>query len=225
MKKLPTILLYTFLGLSGAWLVVLALGLFNVFNLTAIAGANFNYIWAFIILLVALGLYILFMFAEKWRSWVVPNWFKCLFYVAFFVFTNVYYFFGLYQTIAGVVIFDICLAALLNIVAVSLFYNTQKDNKNAVKTTDKFLCFSTFCYAVTGATIYQVISLIVKVIAKSQGVLATLAIVVTELSIFIAVSLLFALFFALSMKGKRKFVNACLVKYLPVSEYKNNKSK
>ena len=173
MKKLPTILLYTFLGLSGAWLVVLALGLFNVFNLTAIAAEGFNYIWAFVIVLVGLGLYILFMYMEKWRNWVVPTWFKCLFYVAFFVFTNVYFVFGLYQTVAGVVVFDICLAALLNIAAVSLFYNTQKDNKNAVKTTDKFLCFSTFCYAVTGATVYQIISLLVKVIAKSKGLFAT----------------------------------------------------
>lgn len=225
MKKLPTILLYTFLGLSGAWLIVLTLGLFNVFNLTAIAGANFNYIGAFVIVLVGLGLYILFMFAEKWRSWIVPTWFKCLFFVAFFVFSNVYYFFGLYQTIAGLVIFDICLAALLNIAAVSLFYNTQKDAKNAVKTTDKFLCFSTFCYAVTGGVVYQVIALLVKVIGKTQGLFASLALVVTELSIFVAVSLVFALFFALSMKGKRKFVNACLVKYLPASDYKNNKTK
>lgn len=225
MKKLPTILLYTFLGLSGAWLVVLALGLFNVFNLTAIAGSTFNYIWAFVIVLVGLGLYILFLLAEKWRNWIVPVWFKCLFFIAFFVFTNVYYLFGLYHTVAGIIVFDICLASLLNIAAVSLFYNTQKDAKNAVKTTDKFLCFSTFCYAITGAVVYQVISLLVKVISKTKGILATLSLVVTELSIFIAVSLLFALLFALSMKGKRKFVNACLVKYLPASDYKNNKTK
>ena len=114
---------------------------------------------------------------------------------------------------------------LISILSVSIFYNTQKDNKNTVKTTDKFLCFSTFSYAITGAVVYQLISCLCKVIAKTQGIFATLALVVTELSIFVAVSLVFALFFALSMKGSRKFINACLIKYLPASEYKNNKSK
>lgn len=225
MKKLPTILLYTFLGLSGAYLLVLTLGLFNVFELTAIAGKSFNYIVAYVVLLVALAIYILFMFAEKWRSWIVPAWLKSLFFVAFFVFTNVYYFFGLYQTLAGIIVFDVCFASLMNIVAVSLFYNTQKDAKNAVKTTEKFLCFSTFSYALAGGVFYQVISLAIRIIAKSTGIFASIALVVTELCIFIAVSLLFSLFFALSMKNKRKFVNACLVKFIPVSEYKNNKTK
>ena len=225
MKKLSTILLYTALVLSGAWLVVLTLGLFNVINLTAVAGKNFNYIAAYIIVIVGLALYILFMFIEKWRKLIVPAWFKNLFYVAFFVFTNVYYFFGLYQTIAGLIVFDVYLACLLNIAAVSLFYNTQKDSKNAVKTTEKFLAFSSFSYAVSGAVIYQVISCLCKVLAKTEGLFASLAMVVTELCIFVFVSLLFALFYALSMKGSRKFVNACLIKYLPASDYKNNKSK
>ncbi len=225
MKKLPTIILYTALGLSCAWLVLLALGVFEVFNLASIAGANFNYIGAFVIVIVALVLYIGFMLIEKWRSLSIPNWFKTLFYIAFFVFTNVYYFFSLYSTTAGLIIFDIYLACLLNIAGVSVFYNTQKDSKNAVKTTDKFLCFSTFCYAVTGGVVYEVISCLVKVIANAQGLFASLSLVVTELSIIMAVSLVFALFFALSMKKDRKFVNACLVKYIPISDYKNNKSK
>lgn len=225
MKKLPTILLYTFLGLSCAYLLVLTLGLFNVFELTAIASESFNYIVAYIVLLLALAIYILFMLAEKWRSWIVPAWLKSLFFVAFFVFTNVYYFFGLYQTLAGIIVFDICLASLLNIVAVSLFYNTQKDSKNSVKTTEKFLCFSTFCYAITGGVFYQIIALAIRLISKSSGLLSSIALVITELCILIAVSLIFALLFALSMKGKRKFVNGCLVKYIPVSEYKNNKTK
>ena len=225
MKKLSSILLYSFLALSGAWTVLLTLGVFGVLNLTAVAGQSFNYVWALVIVLVGLALYIVFMFVEKCRSWVIPSWFKCLFYVAFFVFTNVYYFFGLYSTIAGLICFDIYLACLLNIGAVSLFYNTQKDNKNAVKTTEKFLSFSCLSYAMTGAAVYQIISCTVKVIAKATGLLAGLSIVVTELSVFLFVSLLFALCFALSMKGSRKFVNACLIKYLPVSEYKNNKSK
>ena len=37
------------------------------------------------------------MFIEKWRNLIIPNWFKNLFYVAFFVFTNIYYFFGLFN--------------------------------------------------------------------------------------------------------------------------------
>lgn len=225
MKKLSTILLYTALVLSGLWIVMLSLGLFNVLDYSKVVGENFNYIWAYVIVIVGLLLYIGFMFIEKWRNLIIPNWFKNLFYVAFFVFTNIYYFFGLFNHIASLIVFDIYLASLLNILAVSLFYNTQKDAKNMVKTTDKFLVFSTFAYSLTGSLIYFVIVSLIKVIAQTNGIFASLALFVTEASVMIVVSLVFALIFAMSMKKQRKVVNACLIKYNPVSNYKTNKNK
>ena len=220
MKKLSTILLYTFIALSGVWVILLALGAFNVLNVASIAGTNFNYVIALILVIVGLLLYVGFMFVEKIRQIVIPAWFKCLFYVAFFVFTNVYYLFGLYHTIAGILVFDIYIAFLFNILGVSLFYNTQKDEKNVVKTTDKFLVFSTFAYAGVFEFVYMLIATLVKVIAKYNGVSAMLSVIVTELSVMILVGFIFAFVMVLSLKKEKRFVNACLIKYLKDNGYK-----
>ena len=212
--KLSNILLYTALALSGVWIVLLTLGAFKVFDLSALAGKNFNYIAAYVIVIVGLLLYIGFMFIEKIKGLIIPEWFKNLFYISFFIFTNVYYFFGLYGTIAGLIIFDVCLACLLNIAAVSIFYNTQKDEKNSVKTTNKFLSLTTFSYAVSGGTIYLIIAGIIKIISKSSALLSSLAILVTEMSVILFVSIIFALMFILSMKRERRLINSCLIKYI-----------
>ena len=225
MKKFSNILLYGALGVCGAWTIVLALGAFGVFSLAQVAGAHFNYVWAFVIVAVCLLCYIAFMFVEKIRNLVVPDWFKCLFYLAFLVFTNVYYFFSLYHTIAGVLVFVIYLSMLFNILAVSLFYNTQKDAKNIVKTTDKFLVFSAFSYATLGVVVYEVISLLVKVIAKDSSVLSGAPMILTEIAAMLCVNFIFAIIFAMSLKKTKKFINACLIKYNQVSDYKTNKTK
>jgi len=225
MKKFSNILLYGALGVCGAWTIVLALGAFGVFSLAQVAGAHFNYVWAFVIVAVCLLCYIAFMFVEKIRNLVVPDWFKCLFYLAFLVFTNGYYFFSLYHTIAGVLVFVIYLSMLFNILAVSLFYNTQKDAKNIVKTTDKFLVFSAFSYATLGVVVYEVISLLVKVIAKDSSVLSGAPMILTEIAAMLCVNFIFAIIFAMSLKKTKKFINACLIKYNQVSDYKTNKTK
>ncbi len=214
MKKLNNILLYSAIVLSGLWIIMLSLGMFEVFNLYKVAGTNFNYWWAFAIVIVCMLLYIGFLFIEKIKNLDIPAWFKNLFYVAFFVFTNVYYLFGLYHTIAGIVIFDICFAALINILAVSLFYNTQKDAKNAVKTTDKFLVFSCFCYSSAAILIYQLIVGICKCFAKKLIITNIAALFVTEISTMLCVTFVFAIIFTLSMRGSRRLVNNCLIKYL-----------
>lgn len=214
MKKLSTALLYSALALSAVWIILLSLGMFEVLDYSSVTKSGFNYLVAFIIVVLCMLLYIGFMFVEKIRNLDIPAWFKSLFYVAFFVFTNVYYFFGLYQTIAGLVVFDIYFTCLMNILAVSLFYNTQKDAKNTVKTTDKFLVFSCFCYSATAILIYQLIGAAVKCIAKTSGLFASLALVVTEVSTMLCVSLIFAVMFTLSMKKSRRLVNNCLIKYI-----------
>lgn len=223
MKKPSTFLLYFALTVSGLWAILLALGAFGVLPISAIAGSHFNYIWALVIVVVGLLFYVAFLFIEKIKNLIIPDWFKCLFYFAFLVFTNVYYLFSWYHTIAGILVFDAYLAVLLNIAAVSLFYNTQKDAKNIVKTTDKFLVFSCFAYACTGIVVYQLISLLTKVICKSTGAIAGLPIVVTEIAIMLFITFVFALMFALSLKKSKKLINNCLVKYNSVSDYKTSK--
>jgi len=225
MKKLSNILLYGALCISGVWTILLALGAFGLIPIQSIAGSHFNYVTALVIVVAGFVLYFVFMLIEKIRNLIIPNWFKCLFYFAFLIFTNVYYLFSWYHTIAGMLVFDAYLAVLLNIGAVSLFYNTQKDAKNIVKTTDKFLVFSCFAYSALGIVFYEIVSLLVKVFSKQTGLLFGLAFVVTELSIMLCISFVFALVFALSLKKKKAFINGCLIKYNNTSEYKTNKNK
>ncbi|MBQ8468166.1 MAG: hypothetical protein IJ542_00220 [Clostridia bacterium] len=225
MKKLSNILLYGALGVCGAWTILLALGAFGVLNIASIAGSHFNYVWALVIVVVCLLCYVAFMFVEKIRNLIIPDWFKCLFYLAFLIFTNVYYLFSWYHTIAGTLVFVAYLAVLFNILSVSLFYNTQKDAKNIVKTTDRFLVFSAFSYASLGIVIYEVIALLVKAITKSTSVLSGAAMIVTEISLMLCVNFVFAILFAMSLKKTKQFINACLIKYNQVSDYKTNKNK
>jgi len=225
MKKLSNVLLYGALAVSGVWTILLTLGALGLIPIAAIAGSHFNYIWALVIVVAGLLLYIVFMFIEKIRNLIIPNWFKCLFYLAFFVFTNVYYLFSWYHTVAGTIVFDVYLAVLLNIAAVSVFYNTQKDAKNIVKTTDRFLVFSCFAYASLGAVVYELISLVIKVISNGTGLLYGLPFVVTEIAVMLCVNFVFAIIFALSLKKTKAFINGCLIKYNTTSDYKTNKEK
>lgn len=213
MKKLTSVILYSALVLSGLWIVMLALGMFQVLDYSSVIGAGFSYWWAFAIVIVCMLLYIGFMFIEKWRNLNIPVWLKNLFYVAFFIFTNVYYFFGLYSKIWSIILFDICFACLVNILSVSLFYNTQKDEKNTVKTTEKFLVFTCFSYSSMIILVYQLIVGLAKCIAGTSGILSNLALMVTEVSTMLCVTFVFAILFTLSMKKSRKFINSCLIKY------------
>lgn len=218
MKKLSKILLVSSIVLSVGWVIVLALGLFNVLNYSAVIGTHFNYIAGFTIVILGLLLYIAMMFIEKWKNLIIPIWFKNLFYVAFFVFTNIYYFFGLYNTLAGLLIFDVYLAILINILSVSIFYNTQKDSKNLVKTSDKFLTVSCCSYSFAAILIYQVLSCVCKIIANNDTPFGSIAAFVAESSIMILVSLIFAIMFTLSLKRNRVLINKCLIKHIPADK-------
>lgn len=223
MTKTTKIFIYSALAISAIWAVLLAFGAFGALPISSIAGSHFNYVGALVVVIVSILCYVAFLFVERIRNLTIPEWFKILFYIAFMVFTNVYYLFSLYHTIAGIVLFDIYLAVLFNILSVSLFYNTQKDSKNVVKTTDKFLVFSCFCYATMMTLIYQLISVLVKVIVSSTEIVASLAMIVSEMSIMLFVCFVFALLFTLSLKRTRKFINGCLIKHVVVSEYRTKR--
>ncbi len=223
MKKLAEFLIYAAIVLSGVWLILLALGVFGVINTAAFASADFNYIWALIIVVVGIALYALFAVLEHRRGLTVPNWFKNLFYIAFFVFSNIWYYFGLYSTIWGLIVFDAYLAIILNILSVSLFYNSQKDAKNMVKTTEKFLVLTCFSYAATGALIIEILSCMIRVICGYSGITASLAMFVTEACTMLVVCFIFALLFSQSMRKTKQLINGCLIKVDPVVPTRSKK--
>ena len=223
MTRTSKIFIYSSIAISAIWAIFLALGVFGALDDKSIAGAHFNYIAALIIDIVGILFYVGFVFVEKIRNLTIPEWFKVLFYIAFLVFTNVYYLFSWYHTIAGLIVFDVYIAVLFNILAVSLFYNTQKDAKNVVKTTDRFLVFSCFAYAGLMTLVYQLISVLVKLLSNSTDVIASLAMIVSEMSVMLFVGFVFALLFAISLKRTRRLVNACLIKHVVINEYRTKK--
>ena len=96
------------LGLSG-WIEIfvfvltaldltfLLLGIFNVVRPECLTRDTFSYIVAFVLLGVCLLLFIALMLTEKLGKFSLPGWLKCVLYVGFFVFSNIYYYFGFHS--------------------------------------------------------------------------------------------------------------------------------
>ena len=82
---------------SVVHLIVLTLGLFGTITLNVYE--EFNYIFAYILVVLSLALFILSFFITKIKGLVVPAWFRIMFYIAFFLFTNTYYIIGGYRNI------------------------------------------------------------------------------------------------------------------------------
>lgn len=211
--KLTSILLWTVLGLSLVHLTFLLLGLFGVVTPDVLNRDSFSYILAFVLVGICLALYIIFMFIEKAQKMIIPEWFKAVFYVGFYIFTNVYYYFGLFGTLAGLIAFYVYLAFVLNIIAVSVFYNTQKTENNILKSTTTFTTITTFTYAVAGGTLLEIIISSFKLMFAKNSIYSTLSMVVVDMCVMILVSLVMAIIFAVSLNKQKKIINGCLIKY------------
>ena len=211
--KLSSVLLWAVLGLSLVHFTFLLLGLFGVVTPACLERSSFNYILAFALVAICLALYILLMVIEKKKKMVMPEWFKNVFYIAFYVFTNVYYYFGLYGTLAGLIVFYVCLAFVLNIIALSIFFNTQKTDTNVLRTTNTFTALTTFTYAVAGGALIEVVISAFKLIFFKNSVFASLSMVIIDMCIIILVSLIMSIIYGASLSKKKTVINGCLIKY------------
>ncbi len=210
--KFSDILLYTVLALSVVHIIVLMLALFNVFTADFLKENNFNYIVAFVLVAICLALYICFLAIEHKNKLVFPEWFKIVFFIGFFVFTNVYYFFGLFSHLASLIIFNLALAFVINIIALSVFYNTQKTN-NVLKATPTFTALSTFCYSVSFGAILETIICAFKLIVAKNSVFSTMSMVIIDMCILLFVSAVMALVYGISLSKQKVAINSCLIKY------------
>ena len=93
-QKPSFITLLVSLVLSVAHLVILFLGVFGVLVPDWHIFSNFNYLIAFCLIAVNFILVIVFMVIEKHKLLDIPEWFRVVFFIGFFVFTNIYYLFG-----------------------------------------------------------------------------------------------------------------------------------
>lgn len=198
------------LSFSLIHLLILTLSLFNVFNLSL--PADFSYIGAYILMIISFALYIVGFWIETIKTLKIPTWIKVTFYIALYIFTNVYYILGLYQNFAFLLIFIVFMAAFLNIIALSVFFNITKDDKNKVKTTTKLLTFNVSAYAVALCSLALFITSIIKVIFGVHFTLSALLTFVIEMSVMLVVCAIFNTIFALSHKKTKRILNACLIK-------------
>lgn len=197
---------------TGVHLLLISFNLFGISNFSV--PENFNYVTAYILALCCLALYIFGFSISKFKSVVFPAWLRIMFYIAFFLFTNTYYMAGLYLTKVGLIIFYAYFAFLINILSVSIFYNIQKDEKNRLKASNKYITFSVLCYSLAFSTIVQFLISAVKVIFFKTALTTTLLYFVISMASMIVVNIGLYIAFYISLKNTKKFINACLVKHI-----------
>lgn len=195
--------------LSALHLTFLLLNLFNVFNIKVLDRSTFNYIIAFILLGVCLILYFLLMLLEKVWKFNMPNWLKCMFYIGFFVFTNIYYTFGLFEIFWTIIAFYVYLGFILNIISLSVFFNLQKTDNGIIKTNNVFVATFIFCASVATATLIEIIIASIKLLTNASLLATTF---IANLCAIILVSLLMSTMFYLSLAKSKKIINKCLIK-------------
>ena len=195
---------------TGVHLLLVSFNLFGITNFSI--PENFSYVFAYILSLGCLALYIFGFSISKFKSIVFPAWLRIMFYIAFFLFTNTYYLAGLYLNKVGIVIFYAYIAFLINILSVSIFYNAQKDEKNRLKASNKFITFSVLCYSLAFSTVVQFVISAVKIFFFKTGCTTTLSYFVISMSSMLVVNIALYIAFLVSLKKTKKFINSCLVK-------------
>ena len=195
---------------SGIHLLLIT---FNLIGITKFElYSSFNYILAYILVIACLALYIMGFYVYHFSRIYMPAWFRMLFYIAFFLFTNVYYICNWFNTIVGLIFFYAYISFLVCIISLSVYFNTQKDEKNKLKIAPKSLVTSVFYYSIAGNALIQFIVNLVKVIAFKNYEFSTLSIYLIEFGVMIGVTSIVTFMFAISLAGTKKFINACLIK-------------
>lgn len=198
------------LALTVAYLLVISLNLFGAINLNFYSG--FNYIVAYVLAVVCLALYIVGFFVSKFKRISFPKWLRVCFYVAFFLFTNLYYLFNLHTNIFGIVVIFAYIAFLINIVAVSVFYNIQKDENHKLRTSRKFISTSVLLFSLGAMFVIETFICAIKSFFFAKAAVATITTVMIELCSMLFVTLVMYVIFNISLAKSKRLINACLVK-------------
>lgn len=209
-RKPSLLVLSLSLGLSVGFLVLVCLGLFGVVVPSWIKANNYNYMIALLLVVLNLVLDIVFMVIETKNKLDIPEWFRVVFFIGFFIFTNVYYYFGLYSIIYTEILFYVYLAVVFAVLSISIFFNVQKNENNMVKTTNAYAAVSTFTYSTSMFLIFETIVALVKIVSNTaENALLTFLI---SSCTCLFVSLIISVLFYKSLTGKKKFINACLIR-------------
>lgn len=198
------------LAFSCVHLLLLTL---NIFGVTRFAlPENFNYIVAYILSILCLCLYVFGFYLYRFTHLYIPSWFRMLFYIAFYIFTNLYYVLGLFGSVLGLIFFFAYIGFLTCIICLSIYFNTQKDEKNKLRVASKSLVSSVFFYSVAGCAIVQFVINLIKVIFFNSYKFTTLSAYLIEFGTMISICSIVSILFALSLARTKTFINACLIK-------------
>lgn len=198
------------LVLSGIHLLLLTLNLFGATHFELYS--SFNYAIAYILVIASLVLYICGFYVYHYSRIYMPAWFRMLFYIAFFLFTNVYYILNWFNSLVGLIFFYAYISFLACIISLSIYFNSQKDEKNKLKIASKSLITSVFFYSIAGNAMVQFVVNLVKIIAFPNYEFSTLPTYIIEFGTMISMTAIVTVAFALSLAGTKKFINACLIK-------------
>lgn len=201
------------LAFSLVHLVLLTLNLFNVFSFAL--PTNFSYFTAYFLMILCFSLYIFGFWITKFKSLKIPTWFRMVFYIAFFIFTNVYYILGLYSILVFMIIFVAYLAFILNIIALSLHFYLCKDEKNKLKTTTYGLVINLLAYSISLCGIAIFLISLFKVLILKNFIFTTLTSFIIEMSVMLVICIATAITFGISHKKSKKIINKCLIKTIP----------
>lgn len=214
------ITLISILVLTFAYMILLS---FNLFGVITIAIPDyFNYIFAYVLIGISLLFYIFSFFYTSRCNFEFPTWLQIMFYIAFFVFTNVYYFSGLFENLVAVIIMFAYLSFIIMVASLSIFYNAQKDEGNRLKATRRFIITSTALYSLGFQLVLMFLVQTIKIIAFRTSPFNTLKMFVIESATMIGVTIVVTLLFWLSLRKSKKFINACLVRYDSSTEVKKS---
>ena len=173
------ITLIVVLAFTVCHILILTLNLFGATQLRFYE--DFNYLVAYLLVIVSLALYIFGFFIVKIKGLVFPAWLRILFYVAFFIFSNTYYILGWHSNIIAITFMFAYIAFCVGIVSLSVFYNAQKDDKNRLKSSKKFITTSVFFYAVGACSIIELIVTAIKAFAFPDYVMTSVLVFVVEM--------------------------------------------
>ena len=208
---LCNIVLICTLSFTCIHLLLLTLNLFGVTRFEL--NYDFNYIVAYILVIACLALYVLGFYVHRFTNMYIPAWFRTMFYIAFYLFTNVYYIFGWFNSLTGLIFFFAYISFLMCIISLSIYFNTQKDDKNKLKIAPKSLITSVFFYSVAGNAMLQFVINFIKITCFEGYKYSALYVYLVEFGTALTVSIAVAIAFALSLARTKVFINACLIKF------------
>lgn len=206
------IVLVSVLALTGIYLVLLTLNLFDVFEFEF--PKTFSYITAYVLVVVCLALFICAMLVINRKKFLAPTWLRIMFYFAFFAFTNIYYAFGLFESMFWVCVMVGYISFLSIICALSIFYNSLKDDKNRLQVSNNFLLSTVFAISLAILFVISLIILVISTLSSPTTLLASSNNYVAIMLVMFLVSIFTTISFGLSLKKRKSWVNACLVKII-----------